>query len=146
MLLRIGVVLSAGGGALGRMLRPFRMGLGGPVGQGTQYMSWIALDDLVRAIHHLISVAELSGPVNAVAPAPATNAEFTATLGNVLHRPTLLPLPAFVVRRIFGEMGQALLLDGARVLPTKLQDSGFVFLYPDVQAALRHELGRARVE
>lgn len=138
---RIGMVLSAKGGALAKMLTPFRLGLGGVVGTGRQQMSWIALDDLVGVLEHLAGTDELSGPVNAAAPHPVTNREFTATLGRVLGRPTLLPLPGFMVRLLFGEMGQALLLDGARVLPTRLEASGFRFRYPRLEEALRAELG-----
>ncbi len=139
--LRIGVVLSAVGGALARMLSPFRLGVGGVVGSGQQYMSWITLNDLVAAAHHLIVNDDVSGPANAVSPNPVTNREFTKTLGGVLHRPTIFPLPASVVRLLFGEMGQALLLAGARVRPTKLQAAGFEFSHPHVEDALRHELG-----
>jgi uncharacterized protein len=138
---RIGMVLSAKGGALAKMLTPFRLGVGGVVGTGRQQMSWIALDDLVGVLQHLAVTDELSGPVNAVAPHPVTNREFTATLGRVLGRPTLVPLPAFMVRLLFGEMGQALLLDGARVLPTRLEASGFRFRYPRLEEALRAEVG-----
>ena len=138
---RIGMVLSARGGALAKMLTPFRLGLGGVVGTGRQQMSWIALDDLVAVLEHLALTDELSGPVNAVAPHPVTNREFTATLGRVLGRPTLMPLPGFMVRLLFGEMGQALLLDGARVLPSRLEASGFRFRYPRLEEALRAELG-----
>lgn len=138
---RIGMVLSARGGALAKMLTPFRLGVGGVVGTGRQQMSWIALADLVAVLEHLALTDELSGPVNAVAPHPVTNREFTATLGRVLSRPTVLPLPAFAVRLVFGEMGQALLLDGARVLPARLEASGFRFRYPRLEEALRAELG-----
>jgi uncharacterized protein (TIGR01777 family) len=140
--LRIGVVLSARGGALARMLIPFRLGLGGIVGGGRQYLSWIALDDLIGAIYHLIFAGDVHGPVNGVAPEPVSNREFTKILGRVLHRPTILPMPAAVVRTIFGELGQALLLDGARVSSSSLEQSGFRFLFPDVKSALRAELGQ----
>jgi uncharacterized protein (TIGR01777 family) len=139
--LRIGVVLSSAGGALARMLTPFKLGLGGVVGSGRQYMSWITLDDLVAAIHHLIPGDDVSGPVNAVSPNPMTNRQFTKTLGRVLRRPTILPLPAAIVRLLFGETGRALLLASARVLPTKLQTAGFEFSHPHLEEALRHELG-----
>lgn len=139
--LRTGVVLSAVGGALARMLTPFKFGLGGIVGSGRQYMSWIALDDLVAAIRHLILADDVSGPVNAVSPNPVTNREFTKTLGRVLRRPTILPLPAAVVRLLFGEMGQALLLASARIVRLRLQTSGFEFSHPHLEDALRHELG-----
>ena len=142
--LRIGVVLSAVGGALGRMLTPFKLGLGGIVGSGRQYMSWITLDDLVAAIHHLILADDVSGPANAVSPNPVTNREFTKTLGRVLRRPTVLPLPTAVVRLLFGEMGRALLLASARVVPTKLQAAGFEFSHPRLEGALRHELGETQ--
>lgn len=140
--LRIGLVLAARGGALGQMLVPFRLGLGGVVGTGRQWMSWIALGDLIGAILHLLGAGDVAGPVNAVAPGPVTNREFTRTLGRVLGRPTLAPLPAPLVRLLFGEMGQTLLLDGARVLPARLLASGFRFLAPDLETALRRELGR----
>lgn len=139
--LRFGMVLAAEGGALAKMLTPFKLGLGGKIGSGRQYMSWIGLGDLVGVIHHLISDEELCGPVNAVSPNPVTNAEFTKTLGRLLRRPTILPLPATVVRVLFGEMGRDLLLASARVLPSKLAQSEFAFQYPRLQAALRAELG-----
>jgi len=139
--LRLGMVLAAEGGALAYMLTPYRLGLGGRIGPGTQLVSWIALDDLVGCIHHLIVHDEVQGPVNAVAPQSVCNAELVRTLGRVLHRPTLFPKPAWLIRAVVGEMGQALLLDGARVQPTRLQASGFKFLYPDLESALRYELG-----
>ena len=138
--LRIGLVLAAEGGALAKMLTPFKMGLGGPVGNGRQYVSWIAIDDLVRCIEHVIGCDSLSGPVNAVAPNPVTNAVFAKTLGRVLHRPAWTPAPALAIKAMFGEMGQALLLQGARVLPNKLLDDDFAFHHADLEAALRHEL------
>ncbi|HEY9898359.1 MAG TPA: TIGR01777 family oxidoreductase [Pantanalinema sp.] len=140
--LRTGVVLSARGGALAQMILPFTMGVGGVIGGGRQWMSWIGFDDLIGAIHHALFTEALRGPVNATAPQPVTNAEFTRILGKVLGRPTLFPLPAPVVRLMFGELGDALLLQGARVLPTKLQATGFTFRQPDLEAALRSELGR----
>jgi uncharacterized protein (TIGR01777 family) len=138
--LRIGMVLSRHGGALKRMLPPFRMGLGGIVGSGRQYLSWIALSDLVRAIDFLLTADDSSGPVNAVAPQPVTNREFTRTLGRVLRRPTPLPLPGFAVRLLFGEMGEALLLAGSRVQPARLTQAGFSFEHPSLEAALNAEL------
>jgi uncharacterized protein (TIGR01777 family) len=138
--LRTGLVLSAAGGALPRMLPAFRCGLGGVFGSGRQHMSWISLDDLVGAIHHL-AFTEVAGPVNAVSPEPVTNAAFTRNLGAVLRRPTLMRLPAPMVRLALGEMGEALLLVGARVQPQRLERSGFRFLYPRVEPALRSELG-----
>jgi uncharacterized protein (TIGR01777 family) len=139
--LRIGVVLSATGGALARMLIPFRMGLGGRVGSGRQYLSWVTLDDLIGAVYHLIFAGDVHGPVNGVAPEPVSNREFTKILGRVLGRPTVLPMPAAVVRVVFGELGQALLLEGARVSCSSLEQSGFQFQFPDVESALRAELG-----
>ena len=140
--LRIGVVLSAAGGALAKMLTPFKLGLGGRIGSGRQYMSWIALDDVVEAIHHVLLNDELSGPVNTTSPNPITNAEFTQTLGRVLGRPTLFPVPAFAARLAFGEMADALLLSSERVVPAKLTQSGFAFRYPELILALRHILGK----
>ena len=138
--LRIGVVLSASGGALARMLRPFRLGLGGPLGGGRQWMSWIALDDLLAAVEHALATESLRGAVNATAPEPVRNREFARTLGRVLKRPALFPAPAWAIRRAFGEMGQALLLDGQRVLPKKLLANGFQFEYGELEPALRHLL------
>jgi uncharacterized protein (TIGR01777 family) len=139
--LRIGFILSPRGGGLARMLPPFRMGLGGKVGSGRQWMSWISIDDVVGAIQHALATEALRGPVNAVAPHPVTNAEFTRTLGRVLGRPTLFPLPAFAARLAFGEMGKALLLSSQRVQPVKLQASGFHFRHPELEGALRELLG-----
>jgi uncharacterized protein (TIGR01777 family) len=140
--LRIGVVLAAAGGALRRLLVPFRAGLGGPVGGGRQFMSWIALDDVVGALHHALFDETLAGPVNATAPEPLRNADVARGLGRVLGRPALLPLPGPAVRALFGEMGVALLLGGARVLPSRLQSAGFRHLHPTLDGALRAELGR----
>lgn len=140
--LRIGVVLSQKGGALAKMLLPFRMGVGGRLGDGHQYMSWIELDDLVSIVVHALDQAELRGPVNAVSPQPVTNDEYTATLGRVLRRPTVLPMPAFAARLAFGEMADELLLASIRVVPAVLQRSGFDFARPTLEAALRHALGR----
>ena len=144
--LRIGVVLSPRGGALQKMLTPFQMGAGGVVGSGRQYLSWIGLDDLIGVIHFSLQESALSGPVHATAPEPATNREFTRELGSVLHRPTLMPLPAFAVRAMFGEMGDHLLLQGCRALPTRLEAAGFRFLTPHLNDALRWELGLAATE
>lgn len=139
---RLGIALSVSGGALGKMLLPFRLGLGGVVGPGTQYLSWIAIDDLVAALEHLLGHGELAGPVNVAAPAPVTNAEFTATLGRVLRRPTVIPLPGLAVRAVFGEMGDATLLSSLRVRSERLAASGFRFRFPELEGALRHVLGR----
>jgi uncharacterized protein (TIGR01777 family) len=141
---RIGVVLSPAGGALGRMLLPFEAGLGGVLGSGTQYMSWVARDDLVGVIHHLLERPDLAGPVNAVAPEPVTNAAFTKALGRVLGRPTVFPVPAFALRLAFGEMADATLLSGARVRPERLLATGYRFRFPEIEGALRHVLGRAQ--
>ena len=140
--LRTGVVLSAEGGALAKMLTPFRLGVGGRLGSGRQYMSWIDLEDEVGAIRHAIEEEELRGPVNAVAPRPVTNAEFTRTLGRVLGRPTPLPVPAFAARLAFGEMADALLLSSQRVEPARLLAAGYAFKYPDLEASLLHVLGK----
>ena len=139
---RFGIVLSPAGGALGKMLLPFKAGLGGVVGPGTQYMSWIALDDLLGVVHHLLDRADLEGPVNVVAPAPVTNAVFTKTLGRVLGRPTVASVPAFALRLALGEMADAALLSSTRVRPERLQASGYRFRFPELEGALRHVLGR----
>jgi uncharacterized protein (TIGR01777 family) len=140
--LRFGVVLSDSGGALARMLTPFRLGMGGVLGSGQQYVSWIALDDAIGAIQHAIVTALLQGPVNAVAPQAVTNQQFTKVLGKVLGRPTIFPMPAFAVRLMFGEMADELLLASTRVQPAKLVASGYGFRYPELEAALRHLLQR----
>ncbi len=140
--LRFGMVLSTTGGALAKMLLPFKLGVGGIVGNGRQYWSWITLDDTIGAIHHALMTDTLHGPVNVVAPHPVTNYEFTKTLGRVLNRPTLFPVPAFAARLAFGEMADALLLASTRVAPTQLSATGYVFRYPELEGALRHLLGR----
>jgi uncharacterized protein len=140
--LRTGMVLSSKGGALATMLPAFKAGAGGKIGDGQQFICWIAIDDLVRAIAHAIANESLSGPVNAVAPNPVRNVGLTETLGKVLGRPTFLTLPAPVVRLIFGEMADALLLASQRVQPRRLLDAGFVFQFPDLEAALRHSLSK----
>jgi uncharacterized protein len=140
--LRIGIVLGAGGGALAKMIVPFRFGVGGPIGDGRQWMSWIALDDLVGAIHFAIANDTLAGPVNGVALRPVRNAEFARTLGRVLKRPALVPLPASAVRALFGQMGQEVLLSSMRVVATKLEQAGFRLRHETLEDALRFELGR----
>ena len=140
--LRIGVVLSPAGGALAKMLPPFKMGVGGKVGDGKQFMSWIALDDLVGTILHVLTHERLTGPVNAVSPNPVTNLHFTRTLGRVLRRPTIFPMPALAARMAFGEMADELLLSSTRVQPARLTGSGFQFRYASLESALRHLLGR----
>ncbi|QQS33882.1 MAG: TIGR01777 family protein [Acidobacteriota bacterium] len=136
VLLRTGIVLSKDGGALGTMLTPFKFGVGGVVGSGKQWMSWISLDDQVAIINFVIENENIRGAVNAVSPNPATNEEFTKTLGDVLYRPTILPLPEFAVSMMFGEMGDALLLASTKVLPKRLLDAGFEFKYPDLKPAI----------
>jgi uncharacterized protein (TIGR01777 family) len=137
---RLGVVLSRHGGALRQMLTPFRLGVGGVVGSGRQYMSWVANDDVAAALMFIIETPSLSQAVNVVAPEPATNYEFTKALGRALGRPTLLPMPAFAARLAFGEMADALLLASTRVYPRKLLESGYVFAQPDLPSALRAQL------
>lgn len=138
--LRFGMILSASGGALRKMLPPFRLGLGGKLGSGRQYTSWIAIEDVVGVILHALADPELSGPVNAVAPHPVTNLEFTRTLAKVLRRPAIFPVPAFAVSLAFGEMGKELLLSSARVEPAKLKSSGYRFRFPELEPALRNLL------
>lgn len=134
--LRFGMALSARGGALKTMLPPFKAGLGGKVGSGQQWMSWISLDDAVGVVLHALTDNTIEGPINAVAPTPCTNLEFTKTLGSVLHRPTALPVPAFLVRLALGEMADALLLASQRVRPGKLSASGYLFQHTAVKEAL----------
>jgi uncharacterized protein (TIGR01777 family) len=139
---RFGVILDGNGGALKKMLPPFRLGVGGKVGSGKQWMSWIALDDVIGGLKLALTNDSLRGPVNFVAPNPVTNAEFTKTLGSVLSRPTLLPIPAFGVRLAFGEMGEALLLGGQRVAPEGLKAAGYEFKYASLDPALGHLLAK----
>ena len=141
---RLGRVLRTDGGALSTVLGPFKMGLGGVVGSGGQYMSWVALDVVLGDIQHVVVTEALKGPVNAVTPQPVTNSEFTKILGHVLARPTFLPLPSFAARLAFGEMADALLLASTRVEPTRLPESGYAFRYPDLDGARRHLLGKAK--
>ncbi|MGB8509898.1 MAG: TIGR01777 family oxidoreductase [Pyrinomonadaceae bacterium] len=137
---RIGIVLSSEGGALARMLTPFKFGAGGRIGSGKQYMSWVALEDVVGIIKFALANETLRGPVNTVSPNPVTNADFTKALGHALNRPTLFPVPAFAARLAFGEMADALLLSGARVEPAQLKAAHYEFLYPQLEGALRHAL------
>jgi uncharacterized protein (TIGR01777 family) len=134
--IRIGVVLSAKGGALQKMLPPFRLGLGGKIGSGRQWLSWIALQDLLGAFQHALAQESLFGPVNAVAPTPRTNAEFSKILAATLHRPAVFPLPAFAARLMFGQMADELLLASQKVEPAKLLKSGYRFQYSDLKKAL----------
>ena len=140
VILRFGVVLSAAGGALARMLTPFRFGVGGRLGSGRQWMSWIDLDDAAALAAFALSNDRLHGPVNAVSPHPVRNAEFTATLGRALHRPTIFPVPELAVKALLGEMGKELLLAGQRVQPAVAQAAGFQFSYPELSQALEREL------
>ncbi|MFO0820994.1 MAG: TIGR01777 family oxidoreductase [Pirellulales bacterium] len=140
--LRIGVILTPAGGALQKMLLPFKLGVGGVVGSGSQYWSWVSLDDVVGAIAHCLAHDEISGPVNAVAPSPVTNREFTKALGKALHRPTIFPMPAFAARLALGEMSDALLMASTRVLPTKLEASGYHFRHADLSSAFHDMLGK----
>jgi uncharacterized protein len=137
VLLRFGVVLSPEGGALAKMLPLFRAGLGGQLGDGRQWVSWIALPDVMRVIEFALETVSLSGPVNVVAPNPVTNLQFTRALGHVLHRPTLLPAPAFALRFALGGMVQDTILASERVLPARLTAAGFDFEYPEIETALR---------
>jgi uncharacterized protein (TIGR01777 family) len=122
------------------MLTPFKLGVGGVIGSGQQYVSWIVINDLIRAIKFLLSASAVSGPVNATAPNPATNRELTKTLGRLLHRPTIFPMPAFAARLAFGEFADEMLLAGANIKPLALSAAGFEFEYPTLEAALRHIL------
>ena len=138
--LRFGVILTPNGGALKKMLPPFRMGMGGPLGNGRQFFSWISIDDAAGAIGHILSNEKLSGPINLVAPEPVTNAEFSKTLGRAVHRPAFVPMPAFGVRLLFGEMANEILLASTRVEPEKLLASGYRFQHPSLDQALRSML------
>ena len=141
---RFGLVLTPAGGALKRMLTPFRLGAGGRIGSGRQWVSWIAVDDAIGAMHHALMTESLSGPINATAPGPVTSREFAATLGHTLGRPSLVPAPAFALRLLFGEMANTALLASQRILPNRLTETGYQFRYPELGAALRHVLGRER--
>jgi uncharacterized protein (TIGR01777 family) len=134
--LRTGIVLSPKGGALGAMLLPFKMGLGGRTGDGQQWMSWVDVRDVVGGIHHILKNDLMQGAVNMVAPKPLRNADFAATLASVLSRPAVLPMPAFAVKAIFGEMGEELLLSSQKVEPGKLISSGYPFRYRELRASL----------
>lgn len=139
--LRFGVILTTRGGALDQMLPPFRAGVGGKLGSGRQWMSWIHLDDAARAVAFALDQESLSGPVNAVAPEPVRNRQLTRRLGKILGRPTLVPVPRLALRLALGEMGEELLLYSARVRPGRLQEAGFEFRHPELESALRAELG-----
>lgn len=137
VLIRIGVVLDKSGGVLQKMAPPFQFGLGGRLGSGEQYLSWISLRDLIKIIEFAIQTPSVSGPVNAVGPNPVKNSEFTKALGKVLSRPTFLPLPAFMVKLVFGQMGEELMLASTRVRPEKLLKERFVFSDETIEAALK---------
>ncbi|NNF00729.1 MAG: TIGR01777 family protein [Pyrinomonadaceae bacterium] len=137
---RIGIVISKDGGALEKMLTPFKFGVGGTIGSGDQWMSWVAIDDLVNMISFAIENDDLDGAFNATSPNPVRNQEFTDILGKVINRPTILPVPSFGIKLLFGEMGETLLLEGARILPKRLQEAGYEFRYPDLSGALEAEL------
>ncbi len=137
---RFGLVLAADGGILARMVGPFRYGLGGHLGDGRQFMSWVGLEDAVGVLMHVLDTQSLRGAVNAVAPVPVTNAEFTRTLARVLHRPARFHVPAFLLRALFGRMADECVLASARVLPQQLEASGYRFRHPELESALRHVL------
>ena len=139
--LRNGIVLSATGGALGKMLLPWKMGGGGPLAGGRQWMSWISLDDEVYAIHHLMMTPSCSGAYNMTAPQPVTQRVFSKTLGSVLRRPAFAPIPGFAMKILFGELAGPLLIEGQKVHPMRLQESGYEFLHKDLESALRDSLG-----
>jgi uncharacterized protein (TIGR01777 family) len=138
VLLRNAIVLSKDGGALGTMLTPFKLGVGGIIGSGKQWMSWVSLDDVVSIVNLALEDEKLRGAVNVSSPNPVTNEEFTKTLGEVLYRPTIIPLPEFAVNLVFGEMGDALLIDSTRVEPKRLIDAGYKFKFTDLRSALEN--------
>ncbi len=142
VILRLGIVLTPAGGALGRMLPPFRLGVGGPLGSGKQWVSWISIDDAIGAFHHALVTESLAGATNAAAPEPVTSRTFAATLGRVLKRPAVLPAPAPVLKLLFGEMADTALLAGQRLSSARLVGSGYTFRHPTLDVALRHVLGR----
>jgi len=142
--LRLGIVLTPNGGALAKMLPAFRLGIGGRLGDGRAYWSWIVLDDLIEAILHALVTESLKGPVNAVSPNPITNSVLTETLGHVLRRPAILPVPRFALELLFGEMAREAMLASFRVKPSRLLETGFQFRFPELEPALRHLLVRAK--
>jgi uncharacterized protein (TIGR01777 family) len=139
VMLRIGVVLTKDGGAVEKMLTPFKFGVGGVLGSGKQWFPWIAIDDIIGVIHFALE-NEISGAINTVSPNPVTNYEFTKTFGKVLNRPTIFPVPEFAIKMMFGEMGENLLLKGCRVVPKRLQELGYEFKFPNLEDAFRHIL------
>ena len=140
--LRLGIVLARHGGALAKMLPAFRLGLGGRLGTGRQFWSWICLEDLLRVIEFALGKESLSGAVNAVSPGAVTNAQFTRALAQAVRRPALVPVRAIAAKLLFGEMGRGALLGSARVRPARLIESGFAFRFPELEAALNHAVGR----
>jgi uncharacterized protein (TIGR01777 family) len=140
--LRIGIVLSPSGGALKKLLTPFKLGFGGKISSGSQYMSWISMDDVIYAIHHILFNERLKGPVNLVSPNPVTNADFSQTLGKVLFMPVMFTAPKKFIEIFFGEMGRETILSSTRVIPDRLENSGYPFSHPDLESALRHMLGK----
>jgi uncharacterized protein len=142
VILRSGVILAKNGGALPKIALPFRLGAGGPIGSGRQWMSWIALEDVTGIVSYALSNAEMTGSFNVVAPQPVRNADFGRALGRVLHRPAIFPTPAFVLRLALGQMADALLLSSQRVLPQKIEQAGYRFGYPELEGALRSVLGK----
>lgn len=140
VILRFGIILAKDGGALPRMVLPFRLCVGGRLGSGRQWMSWVALQDVAGIVEHALNTTSLSGPVNVVSTHPVRNSEFTAVLGQVLHRPTLFPAPAFALRLALGDMADSLLLSSQRVLPQAAQNSGYLFAYTSLTETLQHEL------
>ena len=135
--LRTGIVLGKNGGALGKMLPPFKFGLGGPIGNGKQWMSWIHIEDIVGIIRYAIDNEQIKGPINGTAPEPVTNKIFSTTLGKVLRRPAFLPMPAFVMKLMFGQMAEELLLSGQRVVPDKISKAGYSFKFKNLESAFR---------
>ena len=136
---RFGIVLGRGGGILGQLVPVFKKFIGGPVGSGKQWFSWIDLSDLVRAYIFILEHPDLSGPINFTAPQPVRNAELAEAMGKVLHKPSFMPAPAFMVKLALGEFADSV-LGGQKVLPAKLQAAGFSFEYPEIEAALRHQI------
>jgi uncharacterized protein (TIGR01777 family) len=139
--IRLGPILARDGGMLSKLLTPFKMGMGGKVGSGKQYISWVALDDAVNAIKLAIDDKSIQGPINIVSPNPVTNEEFTKTLGHVLNRPTALAVPAFAARLAFGEMADEMLLASQKVMPKRLSQAGFQFQFPTLESAMRKYVG-----
>jgi uncharacterized protein (TIGR01777 family) len=141
VLLRTGIVLEKTGGALPRMMRPYRYFVGGRIGDGRQYMSWIHRLDVIEMVRWIVETPAVIGPINVTAPHPVTNREFARALGKALHRPSLMPAPAFALKMMFGEMAGPLLLSGARVIPAKAQSHGYHFRYPEIDIAMRGIFG-----